>query len=100
MGFNSIAVIAKIIFGVLDKMSGRHSVGHFDSLPDILLPDVQQTGSFLPDISCTYLFSLSDITSKLTTAETKRLAVLELSVGHFKIVLDMSGIFGNHCNCQ
>ncbi len=31
------------------------SAGHFNSLPDILQPDVQQIGSFLPDILCTFL---------------------------------------------
>ena len=32
----------------------QSSAGHFDSLLDILLPEVQQIGIFLPDILCTY----------------------------------------------
>ena len=36
-------VITKIIAGVPDKISARH----FDSMPENLLPDVQQIGSFV-----------------------------------------------------
>ncbi len=84
-------VIIKIVFGVSDKMSNRHSVlcwtfwfpaGHFATWK-CLATFVSSAGHFLHIVHCL----------------AKCPSVLELSAGHFRIVPDMSGmsgVFDNH----
>ena len=80
--------------------AGQNVRDTFSALPnifipcrtDILLPYVQHIESFLPDIFM--YFSLPDISSILTTAGQNIRQCL--NSGHFKIMLDMSGIFSDH----
>ena len=90
-GAAGVSVIIKIVFGVPDKMSGKHSVlcrtfwfpaGHHATWK-CQATFVSSSGHFLHIVNCW----------------PKCLTVLELPAGHFKIALDMSGmssIFGNH----